>query len=1211
VSHLAHYFGHVGCERIVVPIDPRIVTEARAWMTSPVAPPGFDRIVVDRVEGLRDVVKLRPWPSNLEPPAVATDMILDWDVARTGKEPWARLRSKYRHNRTLFEIDWRGTRLGAAWLAEAAMVLTKGRPFDQSIASGLKVLSDRLGTAERAFLFGTGPSAREALNHDLSDGIRIACNTVVLDQELMDHIRPDILTFADPIFHFGPSSYAQRFQHEVVRQAERHNFAIVTTERFAPLFQAHVPEVAARVIGLRQGTSTWVDNFELLREPAVKPYPNVLTMLMLPLAASFATSIALIGFDGRSPGESYFWRHGSTVQFKDELDEIKQVHPGFFNIDYDDYYSTHVAQLEGIIRGLEARGLEVRSLTRSHMNPLRRRYDLPNKVVAQHRPTSGPRLVSLTPDWIDDFGHFGPFERRLHQSASEAGLDHIAVASAALEPSGDWQIPFFTDPATNKGGGQFSEEMRTALQAADLSPGSVVFFYAGDVWHIPPVLDTAREHPAVKFVVNLMKSHSWIDSALREDNPWARSQADLLKICLSAARGTNVHVTVDTAALATDVEVLVGETVEVWPMVAVAPPGGDSPSPRATGSAVHIVSPVHAHHDKGFADVAFLSRLLKGKIERGELAISVRHAPQPMPITKGIAALADDLVESGVNLIRQNMSDGEYADLIASADIVLIPYRIRPFRTRTSGVVLDALMAGKPVVTVRGTWAGDLVERYGAGVTYNDGDVREMRTALEQVVTRLSLYHERMPSVQKEVTSEFAPDRLVSFLANQAGMSTEPPSSRSVEEAVGWAERMRDLFQWRTQTQESHLIDLAVFHDDRRRTNEAFKDQIEILNKSIEWHQRASNQEPASSPDLAQLVYPRAAGARLDETALVASLIDPKGVVSGRLVDVGAHHGSSLSHFLAKGWGIVAFEPDARHYEHLVGRYESDERVHLDPRAVASTSGEMRPFYTSGESTGVSALAPFLDSHVMAGSVETVALRDVLDDLHVNVLKVDTEGFDLAVLEGFPWDRDLPDVVICEFEDRKTKPLGYTTSDLADFLVERGYQVWMSEWHPVVRYGIQHEWHRLALYPCEPSTSEAWGNFVAFRHPRSERTLASALAACLRVDNPDQQPDSGQTPQTLQPGGDKADRREAKVPPEHGRALAKRKPPLGRRQELRMSLKGQLGPVLGAASFLASLTVGLAIVGEEGWALAAGAAGIAATVLGIVVVAARVERRTR
>jgi hypothetical protein len=247
----------------------------------------------------------------------------------------------------------------------------------------------------------------------------------------------------------------------------------------------------------------------------------------------------------------------------------------------------------------------------------------------------------------------------------------------------------------------------------------------------------------------------------------------------------------------------------------------------------------------------------------------------------------------------------------------------------------------------------------------------------------------------------------------------------------------------------------------------------------------------------------------------------------------------------------------------------------------------------------------------MAGSVETVALRDVLDDLHVNVLKVDTEGFDLAVLEGFPWDRDLPDVVICEFEDRKTKPLGYTTSDLADFLVERGYQVWMSEWHPVVRYGIQHEWHRLALYPCEPSTSEAWGNFVAFRHPRSERTLASALAACLRVDNPDQQPDSGQTPQTLQPGGDKADRREAKVPPEHGRALAKRKPPLGRRQELRMSLKGQLGPVLGAASFLASLTVGLAIVGEEGWALAAGAAGIAATVLGIVVVAARVERRTR
>jgi FkbM family methyltransferase len=565
-----------------------------------------------------------------------------------------------------------------------------------------------------------------------------------------------------------------------------------------------------------------------------------------------------------------------------------------------------------------------------------------------------------------------------------------------------------------------------------------------------------------------------------------------------------------------------------------------------------------------------------------------------MPITKGIAALADDLVESGVVLIRHNMSDGEYTDLIASADIVLIPYRIRPFRTRTSGVVLDALMAGKPVVTVRGTWAGDVIERYGAGVTYNDGDVKEMRTALEQVVTRLSLYDERMPSVQKEVTSEFAPDRLVSFLVNQAGMSTEPPSDRIVEEVVGWAERLRDLFQWRTKTQESHLIDLAVFHDDRRRSHEGFKDQIEDLEKSIEWHRGAGNQEPASSPDLVQLVYPRAAGARLDESALVASLIDPKGVVSGRLVDVGAHHGSSLSHFLAKGWGIVAFEPDTRHYEYLTSKYGADERVRLDNRAVTSSSGEKRTLYVSDESTGVSTLSPFLDSHVEAGAVETVALRDVLDDLHVHVLKIDTEGLDLSVLEGYPWDTDTPDAIICEFEDRKTRLLGYSTSDLADYLMERGYQVWMSEWHPVIRYGQQHDWHRLVAYPCEPSTPEAWGNFIAFKKPRKDSDMAKALASSLRVQKPDSEA-GGST--TIGP----KPKTEPSIPAERR----------GRRQALLRSLRGPLRPVLATTSFLTLLSAGLAMIDEVRSALVSGAAAIATAAVAVLIVATRLERRSQ
>jgi len=72
--------------------------------------------------------------------------------------------------------------------------------------------------------------------------------------------------------------------------------------------------------------------------------------------------------------------------------------------------------------------------------------------------------------------------------------------------------------------------------------------------------------------------------------------------------------------------------------------------------------------------------------------------------------------------------------------------------------------------------------------------------------------------------------------------------------------------------------------------------------------------------------------------------------------------------------------------------------------------------------------------------VETVRL-DTLLTAHgsprVTFLKVDTEGFDLPVLRTFPWQANRPMVVVCEFEDHKTVPLGYTYRDMADFLVNK------------------------------------------------------------------------------------------------------------------------------------------------------------------------------
>jgi len=201
------------------------------------------------------------------------------------------------------------------------------------------------------------------------------------------------------------------------------------------------------------------------------------------------------------------------------------------------------------------------------------------------------------------------------------------------------------------------------------------------------------------------------------------------------------------------------------------------------------------------------------------------------------------------------------------------------------------------------------------------------------------------------------------------------------------------------------------------------------------------------------------------------------------MIDVGAHFGGSAEWFANQGWKIFAFEPDSENRQILESRFQDFDQVQIDQRAVSDRTENGVPFYVSEESTGISGLSPFSAGHKEVGAVAVTSLSDVCQEQgidHVDFLKIDTEGYDLMVLKGFPWNKMKPRVIECEFEDRKTVSLGYTFHDLARFLVDKGYTVLVSEWYPIVRYGIQHDWRCIMPYPCELHDANAWGNLIAF-----------------------------------------------------------------------------------------------------------------------------------
>lgn len=226
--------------------------------------------------------------------------------------------------------------------------------------------------------------------------------------------------------------------------------------------------------------------------------------------------------------------------------------------------------------------------------------------------------------------------------------------------------------------------------------------------------------------------------------------------------------------------------------------------------------------------------------------------------------------------------------------------------------------------------------------------------------------------------------------------------------------------------------------------------------------------------------FSRSYGASVEELKFFNPFLPDE---SGVMIDVGSHHGESFAPFLGKSWKAYGFEPDPRLYAELVRKYGGHRNLTLENMALSDKEQGEAPWFTTPDSDGAGTMQGFTNKHKRAGSVRVATLRSVIrnhDISHVDLLKIDAEGFDFRVLKGFPFELMKPQFIICEFEDKKTTPLDYTTEDMASFLVSKGYTVYVSEWHPIIRYGIRHQWYGFRSWPSKLANPAAWGNLLAF-----------------------------------------------------------------------------------------------------------------------------------
>lgn len=201
--------------------------------------------------------------------------------------------------------------------------------------------------------------------------------------------------------------------------------------------------------------------------------------------------------------------------------------------------------------------------------------------------------------------------------------------------------------------------------------------------------------------------------------------------------------------------------------------------------------------------------------------------------------------------------------------------------------------------------------------------------------------------------------------------------------------------------------------------------------------------------------YPRASYAAHAEDVAAELLVGPV----RRFIDVGANDGftgSNCLRFALRGARGLCFEPDPENYARLTGLLRFNRRVECIPEALSAAPGELDLRCEGVLSTLVGNEDPSLDALLAghrSGPTQTVRVKLATLAQHLarhpgfvpaEVLSIDVEGHELAVLQGIDWQATPVPAQLLILETHAHGESGeWRHRDLAAILAllaERGYQ---------------------------------------------------------------------------------------------------------------------------------------------------------------------------
>ena len=256
------------------------------------------------------------------------------------------------------------------------------------------------------------------------------------------------------------------------------------------------------------------------------------------------------------------------------------------------------------------------------------------------------------------------------------------------------------------------DEVLALVRAERFGADDHVLVHTFSVPELDSLIEIARAHEGLPLIHIVLRRDA--EEASVAEGPNGGIRGSFARIAASRFAAATLRLYADTDALAQQYGALArGLPVGVMPIPHCLPPDVPADTARPDGP-LRIVYLGDARGEKGFHLLPGVVEVLAGGyLETGRARFVLQANISVAGDDGSLAAARQTLggyAKEQVELLTEQLDMPAFHALVRSADIVLLPYDRQAYLRRSSGILIQALAAGRVVVVPAGTWMADQVD---------------------------------------------------------------------------------------------------------------------------------------------------------------------------------------------------------------------------------------------------------------------------------------------------------------------------------------------------------------------------------------------------------------------------------------------------------------------------------------------------------------------